>query len=624
MAGGEVGESLEAAWERLEAQIDLAEGFWLGFVFCASPQAVLELRERAERRFCEEGKELHRLTTEQPQLLSSMLRRLLEDEELTRTSTGCTWVEAIRSDSAGAAEQPWSRAWESLFLRVNEHRDALRVRLRGGLVFAAPPEIKSLVRESAPDLWSVRSLVIDLSAQGMPLPRLYSISIPPPAEQTQVSYRTGRSDFDDHRGSEPWTPKNEAARLAEQLARAGNPASASGASGIARSLLDAAEARIVAGRIDEGRELAALAHEHSKGRDALVDAEALYLLAWAEAQRGDIARASEHIQEAIDLRRSAADGDFQMDWVALAAELARRRREASRGATLYEAAASFYRERARETGSIESLMRLQTALSGLGEIRQGESNLSGAATAFDEAVVVARRLCDVRGDLPEAFGRLSAALIKLADVRESRGDVAGALGNFEEAVSAARRLHVLAGDSGEGLRQISVALTRVGAIRGEIGDFEGARAAFQEALELRRRRLASVPQSQAILRDLASCLRHIGKLEVAAGNLAGGDVALYEALAINRERVKAFPGASDVLWDLCVSLFMWGDVLRKSGAGERAAAVLSECKELAGRLDRGNPRTQELVEVALRALAELKRPSDDDGSQGSPPPSTDT
>ena len=62
-----------------------------------------------------------------------------------------------RDEPAG----PWTAAWDWLMMRANEHRDALRRHLNGGLVFAVHKEWKPRVRNAAPDLWSVRSLVLE-------------------------------------------------------------------------------------------------------------------------------------------------------------------------------------------------------------------------------------------------------------------------------------------------------------------------------------------------------------------------------------------------------------------------------------------------------------------------------
>jgi len=99
------------------------------------------------------------LIPKEPAELRAVLPWLLAPEQ---QAARCIWVQALSIDSAGREEQPWAEAWGELFLRSNERRDALRRHLKGGLVLVAPMAMKVLVREAAPDLWSVRSIVIEL------------------------------------------------------------------------------------------------------------------------------------------------------------------------------------------------------------------------------------------------------------------------------------------------------------------------------------------------------------------------------------------------------------------------------------------------------------------------------
>ena len=57
---------------------------------------------------------------------------------------------------------PWEQAWDRALLTLNQARQPLRKQLGVGLIVAAPPRVKPRIREAAPDIWSIRSLVIDL------------------------------------------------------------------------------------------------------------------------------------------------------------------------------------------------------------------------------------------------------------------------------------------------------------------------------------------------------------------------------------------------------------------------------------------------------------------------------
>ena len=81
---------------------------------------------------------------------------------------GLVWVEAVRDDdSPGSLDEPgpWTAAWDQLLLLLNERRDALLRHLEGGLMMVAPTAVKPRARVAAPDLWSIRAVVIELPAQ---------------------------------------------------------------------------------------------------------------------------------------------------------------------------------------------------------------------------------------------------------------------------------------------------------------------------------------------------------------------------------------------------------------------------------------------------------------------------
>ncbi len=152
----------QAEWKRLESQIELAEGFWLGFLFTPSAETAGLLRERLESELKRRG---HALLVRDPSTaddLVASLSWLTADE--TRDAP-YIWLQAIRPvDGRTKAGESWSRAWETLLLRLNERRDALRRHTGGGVILVAPPAVKPLARDAAPDLWSIRALVMEAPA----------------------------------------------------------------------------------------------------------------------------------------------------------------------------------------------------------------------------------------------------------------------------------------------------------------------------------------------------------------------------------------------------------------------------------------------------------------------------
>jgi hypothetical protein len=159
----------EAEWLRLRRQIELIADtpeFWLGFLFLPSPEAARVFRERATQAMEAHGRSVLVIHPETPDHLRNGVLPILFGEEAGQA--GCVWVDAVQKDPFGQVSSPWGDAWSWLVLRMNERRDALRRHLRGGLVMAGPPEIKPQIRDGASDLWSVRSIVIDVEEKAEP------------------------------------------------------------------------------------------------------------------------------------------------------------------------------------------------------------------------------------------------------------------------------------------------------------------------------------------------------------------------------------------------------------------------------------------------------------------------
>jgi hypothetical protein len=155
----DIGPGGEAEWQRLRRQLELADGFWLGFIFSPSPLNSAVLRRRTERLLRGQTRRLESFQPDSPSALKALLPALFTPEV---ASAGGTWVEALYLDPGDGEERPGREAWLELVSRMNERRDALRRHLHGGLVLVAPLEMKLPMREAASDLWSIRALVVEL------------------------------------------------------------------------------------------------------------------------------------------------------------------------------------------------------------------------------------------------------------------------------------------------------------------------------------------------------------------------------------------------------------------------------------------------------------------------------
>ncbi len=403
-----LGAENEAQWDRLRSQIELASGFWLGFVFSPSARTAGVLRERVERALKVERRTLLLIQPATPEELRGVLQRLVEDD--APAEAGCTWVEAVRADSAGAKEQPWTAAWDELFLRMNVRRDVLRRRLSGGLVFAATPEIKARVREAAPDLWAVRDLVIDLA--------------PVRSRAETAEFALPSLEMGEGPAPDPEFALQEAARR--------------GALGAKRSqalaLMEAAEGLLAQDKAREARDVALEAWGLLQGDGDFEEAKALVMLARAEHQDHDAA-ATDHILRGIALARRVDIRSVPQSWHLWGATVAFNTHDYMTAKEISRESVAIARSRLTEKETARRLASLALALSQLAAIESGTGESESALVHVEESILVARRF--LRLTKPEARFRavLQVALQIAAVVHRARGDDAAALAAEEEAAA---------------------------------------------------------------------------------------------------------------------------------------------------------------------------------------------
>ena len=488
MDGGEtiLDPAAEAEWQILRRQIELAAGFWLGFIFSPSPRPVAVLRRRVEQIYRLHASRVRLVRPSAPEELREILPRLLEPESV---EAGCIWVEAIHLDASTFTDEepgPWATAWDWTLMRTNEHREVLRRRMNGGLVYAVPPQWKPRARIAAPDLWSIRSLVLDLPASAGGLPD------------------TGRRDAME-RGSVAPDPSLDTAidvdfALAEARRIEGKPKYDPRSH--ARVLLRAVEGLLARDRAGEAVETAhrALRILRAAPAPGRLLPEALEWTGKAERVNGDVAAAETHLDEAVSGWQSLIDNDGE---------------------------------------SPQTLRDLSISLGSLGDVRRKSGALATATEAFEESLALHRRLLEAMGETPQALRDLFVILGRVGDVRLERGELAAATEAFEESLALARRLLEAFGETPRSLRDLSVSLHRLGAVRRESGEIAAATAEFEESLALARRRLEAFGETPQALRDLSVSLNKLEDVRRESGDLTAATAAFEESTALKRRLPNA-------------------------------------------------------------------------------------
>jgi hypothetical protein len=73
-------------------------------------------------------------------------------------SQGLHWIHA---DGPQALVEPWESAARALLMAMNERREAYRKRLNGGVLIEGRESLKRLLRDFAPDLFSIRAFIAE-------------------------------------------------------------------------------------------------------------------------------------------------------------------------------------------------------------------------------------------------------------------------------------------------------------------------------------------------------------------------------------------------------------------------------------------------------------------------------
>lgn len=285
----------EAEWTLLREQLDLADGFWIGFFFSDGRRTPRVIAARVEGTLHERGASLRRIAPTTPDALRACLADVVK---AAREGTGdMLWIEAIEAPGDADGDASWSAAWRDLLMRANEHREVFVRHHRGPLVFVAPSWVKPLAQERAPDLWALRAMV-----GAWPVPAL-----PRPLDDFMPWIRPLREA--------PVGPVGDGevlrARAEEVLARSERFAQAF------QPVQRAARALIDEGRHHDARTLLLRLRDlpYLREIDGAARAHALALLADEEARRGDRAAAIDHLYEAVS-QPGQVDGDAWWGWCA--------------------------------------------------------------------------------------------------------------------------------------------------------------------------------------------------------------------------------------------------------------------------------------------------------------------
>jgi len=373
----------------------------------------------------------------------------------------------------------WVRAWDQLMLRLNERRERLRRTLPCGLILTAHPRIKPRIRDAAPDLWSIRSIVLEPLPGPLDTPAAWpgkdfenprsrerlrptgheQITTPtrPPARADLVAeVREPEVEY----GEDPQDPAPAAARLLRRAAgdlQAGDTRDAIDHAVRAIEILDSVQP--------------------PEGPDR---AEAYALLAEAELADGDPASAESHLRRAVDLAEDPIERRT-LEWLDALNDIAQGRGDLDRSQNLCQERLRRTRTRLEQEGdSLQALRDLSVSLDNLGDVLRDRGDLQQATDAFQESLQIDRKLLDTYGEVPQALRDLAIALFNLGRVSRSSEAPGEARELLTESANLERRRAELYGIRAGEPPGLVIILRELASLLDETGDKEAAHEVSQE------------------------------------------------------------------------------------------------------------------------------------------------
>jgi tetratricopeptide (TPR) repeat protein len=408
----------EAVWERLRAEFVLRDGFWLAFLFGAQAPDVAEMVARTRDRARAEAKHVATLTLTTQAGEAAVLGQVLAPHP---AGLAATWVldgEAITADRL--------RLWSRLLRRLNERRDALAAIHPAALLLACPAGSLPLVRDTAPDLWSVRSLTATLDTA------TDTTAVAPAIPEAPT---TGRSDVTPVPG-EPIQPSPEVGALLKRVASA-----------------------LRSDRTDLAVNASLEAFAAASSQDDKLLAHAW--LAQVRAGQDEPVEASLHARIALEGRRP-----LELDTTVALLEILSGSLDWE---TALEAAAALVELRRelvrRHPDSPTALRDLSVSLNDVGATQEQRGQLDDALTAYTESLHLARRILTSYGDTPQALRDLSISLDNVAGIQQQRGQLDDALTAYTESLNLRRRILTSYGDTPQALRDLSISEENVARVQ---------------------------------------------------------------------------------------------------------------------------------------------------------------
>jgi len=388
-------------WQPLIRHFELGRGFAFIVLLVPNDDVAEVCRAALDAHLRESGKHVQQIPIVVPDDLKQLAGTLLEMQP--EAGAGAIWV-ARAVPEAVPHYQTWFEAWREGVARLNQFRNPLRRQFDIPLIFVGAPWLQQVLRNNAPDLWSVQTLAARVTAPVPPQPAADGI---PLRKEPAVGGR----------GPDPELALAEANRL---RGKEGTELD------VARLLHRAGLGFAARNQWHEAVEAFSEALDIRCARAAPEDvAESGYQLGMALAWVEDLERAAAVLEQARAGFERAGDRLGTASCLQRLGDIAFRRGD-------WETAGARYQEALKPFRSSRNTRGEADCLSGVGDVALRESDHKAAETMFAEALRLYRQTGDVRGE--------GNSLSALGDVAFRCADYETARARYDQAMPLYRRI----------------------------------------------------------------------------------------------------------------------------------------------------------------------------------------
>jgi tetratricopeptide (TPR) repeat protein len=154
-------------WQHVLEHIRLSNGFSYLILLVPEASAARICAAELVRHLRDQGQELESREFNTPEALREHLAPWVLRETGQQHPI---WAASVTSEY-DPQHSEWEAAWRYAVARINERRDELIKRHQAPIIMVGAPWLKTVLREAAPDWWSVRSMVVNLKPQFVPSDR---------------------------------------------------------------------------------------------------------------------------------------------------------------------------------------------------------------------------------------------------------------------------------------------------------------------------------------------------------------------------------------------------------------------------------------------------------------------